>query len=373
MTEIPRDHPRYASLTAREKIVEGLRKGWVAEAGLTAHGRGEAFDYLLGETTPPPAREAIRAAAALLLTAERPVLSLNGNVVALAREEIAGLLAVLNRARYIAKGIASGLSPSRARKAARWLEHPEIKPLMAEFNNLQDQAAVLTRSPLTALTAQPSREAAVATPDPRRHPAVAGHRSDLSRQTCLTAQHSSAGLGQPCRLAVAEVCLFHRTEARIAALVEAMAEVGVAALGREPDDHIPGLSHARALCDSRGIGAADVVLVPLEDGDRAQALRDMGKQVITIDLNPLSRTARTAHITIVDELTRAVPRLTAEVGRLAEAAGVAGGSEACEGEGRSGGPEAWQRIFEEFSNEANLAATLEFMRARLGEQGTIQL
>ena len=36
----------------------------------------------------------------------------------------------------------------------------------------------------------------------------------------------------------------------------------------------------------------------------------MGKQVITIDLNPLSRTAQTAHITIVDELTRCLPLLT---------------------------------------------------------------
>ena len=59
-----------------------------------------------------------------------------------------------------------------------------------------------------------------------------------------------------------------------------------------------------------GIGSADVVLVPLEDGDRCQALVDMGKQVITIDLNPLSRTAQTAHITIVDELTRCLPLLT---------------------------------------------------------------
>ena len=36
----------------------------------------------------------------------------------------------------------------------------------------------------------------------------------------------------------------------------------------------------------------------------------MGKKVITIDLNPLSRTAQTAHITIVDEVTRCLPLLT---------------------------------------------------------------
>ena len=72
----------------------------------------------------------------------------------------------------------------------------------------------------------------------------------------------------------------------------------------------PGLSSERAKCCSEGIGSADVVLVPLEDGDRCQALVDMGKQVIAIDLNPLSRTSQTAHITIVDELTRCLPLLT---------------------------------------------------------------
>ena len=54
---------------------------------------------------------------------------------------------------------------------------------------------------------------------------------------------------------------------------------------------------------------ADVVLVPLEDGDRAEVLVGMGKTVIAIDLNPLSRTARTATLTIVDELTRALPSI----------------------------------------------------------------
>jgi 4-phosphopantoate--beta-alanine ligase len=35
----------------------------------------------------------------------------------------------------------------------------------------------------------------------------------------------------------------------------------------------------------------------------------MGKTVIAIDLNPLSRTAQAATITIVDNVTRAVPRI----------------------------------------------------------------
>lgn len=61
--------------------------------------------------------------------------------------------------------------------------------------------------------------------------------------------------------------------------------------------------------DSDGIYNADVVLVPLEDGDRCQALVDMGKSVITIDLNPLSRTSRTANVTIVDNVVRAMDNM----------------------------------------------------------------
>ena len=35
------------------------------------------------------------------------------------------------------------------------------------------------------------------------------------------------------------------------------------------------------------------ILVPLEDGDRCEALVNMGKTVVVIDLNPLSRSATT--------------------------------------------------------------------------------
>jgi 4-phosphopantoate--beta-alanine ligase len=62
-----------------------------------------------------------------------------------------------------------------------------------------------------------------------------------------------------------------------------------------------------------------VVLVPLEDGDRCMALVEMGKTVIAIDLNPLSRTARTANLTIVDELTRALPHITRACTELTKA------------------------------------------------------
>jgi len=45
---VPKDHPRKRSLEIRHALVEGYRKGLVADEGLIAHGRGEAFDYLLG-------------------------------------------------------------------------------------------------------------------------------------------------------------------------------------------------------------------------------------------------------------------------------------------------------------------------------------
>jgi len=200
----PKDHPRYKSLLAREKLVEA--SDVVAKQGLIAHGRGEAFDYLLGEQTCLPALSSIKAACSTILSAKNPVISVNGNVVALAAREVARLAEV------------SG--------------------------------------------------------------------------------------------AKVEVNLFHRTPERVAGLIKMMKDVGIDALGKDADALIPGLSSERAKCCSDGIGSADVIIVPLEDGDRCQALVDMGKQVITIDLNPLSRTAQTAHITIVDELTRCLPLLS---------------------------------------------------------------
>ena len=203
----PKDHPRYKSLLAREKLVKA--SDFVAKQGLIAHGRGEAFDYLLGEQTCLPALSAIKAAASALVEAKNPVISVNGNVVALAAREIARL--------------------------------SEVSGAKVEIN------------------------------------------------------------------------LFHRTPERISGLTKMMKKVGINALGENADDKIPELSSERAKCCSDGIGSADVVLVPLEDGDRCEALVNMGKKVITIDLNPLSRTAQTAHITIVDELTRCLPLLTDKI------------------------------------------------------------
>ncbi len=78
----------------------------------------------------------------------------------------------------------------------------------------------------------------------------------------------------------------------------------------------PRLAHARALATRGGIYDADVVLIPPEDGDRCEALVAMGKKVIAIDLNPLSRTARKATVSIVDNIVRAVPLLTEQVRQL---------------------------------------------------------
>lgn len=203
---IPKDHPRYRSLVLRERVAACAKAGVVAPEGLAAHGRGEAFDYLIGERTTASARLAEKTAAAFLLAAARPVISVNGNTAALAPDEIAAL-----------------------------------------------------------------------------------------QQACG---------------ALVEVNLFHRTGARIEAIAARLSRHGVEVLTGEAERLLP-LSHDRALCLREGIHAADVVLVPLEDGDRCEALAAMGKTVVTIDLNPLSRTARTATVTVVDELTRAVPEITA--------------------------------------------------------------
>src|SRR5438093_10497564 len=75
-----------------------MRSGIVVPQGLIAHGRGEAFDYLLGEETLPAALAATYAAAAFLLTARHPVVSVNGNVAALAGRGIVNLSSVISAA-----------------------------------------------------------------------------------------------------------------------------------------------------------------------------------------------------------------------------------------------------------------------------------
>ncbi len=86
---IPDSHPRSKSLQTRHALIEGVKRNIVAESGLIAHGRGEAYDYLLGEKTHDFAREAIKASAALLKLSSHPVISVNGNTAILCGKEMA--------------------------------------------------------------------------------------------------------------------------------------------------------------------------------------------------------------------------------------------------------------------------------------------
>ncbi|MFC4407155.1 4-phosphopantoate--beta-alanine ligase [Haloarchaeobius iranensis] len=213
--DVPEDHPRYESLLTRHRIEAGVDRGITSRQGLIAQGRGEAFDYLLGERTTESADEAERVAAAHLLLADHAVLSVNGNVAALAPEE-----------------------------------------------------------------------------------------------TVTLAEATGADI---------EVNLFNRTAERMQAIVDHLREHGATEVkGLAADARIPGLSHERGKVDADGIHDADVVLVPLEDGDRAEALAAMGKTELVVDLNPGSRSARTATVPIVDNIVRALPNMTAHARELAD-------------------------------------------------------
>ena len=217
MSLIPKSHPRAKSLFIREKLVSGFDNGLVAKEGLLAQGRGEAFDYLLGEKTGKTAKLAIQVAAASLLLAKYPVISVNGNTAALSSKEV-------------------------------------IR---------------------------------------------------LAKQTDSKI----------------EVNLFYSNEKRKNAIVRELKKSGAKEiLGINPKSKaiLPGIDSARRIVDKNGIFAADVVVVPLEDGDRTLALRKAGKTVITFDLNPLSRTSQTANITIVDNITRGMVLLIENCKKLSK-------------------------------------------------------
>jgi len=149
-----------------------------------------------------------------------------------------------------------------------------------------------------------------------------------------------------------EVNLFHRTEARVKRIVAVLQRAGATdVLGPKPDARIPGLESKRALCHREGIYRADVVLVPLEDGDRTEALVRMGKAVISIDLNPLSRTSQAATIPVVDELTRALRNIEGFVQDL------------------RGDPREAGRIARSYRREDNLRAVYSFLAWRLRALG----
>lgn len=203
---VPKSHPRYASLMTREKIADGVKKGITSIHGLIAHGRGEAFDYLIGEKTTKSARKSIERSAKLLLKAKSPVISVNGNAAALVPKELVQL----------AKAI-------------------------------------------------------------------------------------------PAKL---EVNIFHPSRQRELKIKNYLIKNGAKeVLMPQKNCKINYLDSNRKYVNKNGIYKADVVFVPLEDGDRTEALIKNKKKVIVIDLNPMSRSAKKATIAIVDNIIRAVPLL----------------------------------------------------------------
>jgi len=247
--KIPPEHPRAESLRTREMLIEGFREGIVTLAGLIAHGRGEAFDYLLGEKTTKPALKATEAAAAAMLNAEKGIISVNGNTAALAAKHIAEL-AKISKARI-------------------------------------------------------------------------------------------------------EVNLFYRSLEREEAIKKLLIEAGaekVLGAGKDASARIPELSSERRRVDPHGILIADVVLVPLEDGDRTEALVKMGKKIIAIDLNPLSRTAQKATITIVDNVVRAIPKLMETAEKL-----------------KKESADKREKILQSFDNKKNLSESIAFTEKRLAK------
>src|SRR5690348_4775288 len=118
-----------------------------------------------------------------------------------------------------------------------------------------------------------------------------------------------------------EVNLFYANEKRKKNIAKVLKKYGAKEiLGLDPkySRTIPRLDSARRIVDKRGIFSADVVLVPLEDGDRTIALKKLGKKIITFDLNPLSRTAQTANITIVDNVIRGMKILVEYTEKIAK-------------------------------------------------------
>ena len=118
-----------------------------------------------------------------------------------------------------------------------------------------------------------------------------------------------------------EVNLFYTNEKRKRAIIKTLKKNGaneILGSSNASSRKLPGIDSARRIVDKDGIFVADVVVVPLEDGDRTMALRKAGKTVITFDLNPLSRTSQTANITIVDNVTRAIDVLINESKKLSK-------------------------------------------------------
>lgn len=206
--KIPQAHPRASSLIIREKLIDGFRNGIVVPQGLIAHGRGEAFDYLLGEKTTKYAYEAEKAAVCLLLLSNNSIISVNGNTAVLCAKDLVTL---------------SNVTKSRI-----------------------------------------------------------------------------------------EVNLFHKSRARtnaIASILRKEDAFDLLGLDIKSKTIIKRVSSNRKYVDKNGIMNSDTIFLALEDGDRTESLVRMGKKVISVDLNPLSRTAIASNITIIDNIVRAIPNM----------------------------------------------------------------
>ncbi|MBA7706549.1 hypothetical protein ES703_115403 [subsurface metagenome] len=107
-----------------------------------------------------------------------------------------------------------------------------------------------------------------------------------------------------------EINLFYYKEGRIKAIKDVLNKAGatdIKGINEEKIIELEGLESNRRKVEF--IAKADVIMVPLEDGDRTEALKKLNKKVIAVDLNPLSRTALWADITIVDNIVRVIPEM----------------------------------------------------------------
>ncbi|MBH58831.1 MAG: phosphopantothenate/pantothenate synthetase [Thaumarchaeota archaeon] len=248
---IPKDHPRAHSLKIRNTMIDSYDSGILSQYGLIAHGRGEAFDYILGETTNKISLKTIRVATALLLLSNS-VISVNGNSAALCSKELVNL-------------------------------------------------AKLTNSKI-------------------------------------------------------EINLFHKSSTRakkISQLLKNHGAMDIYGINKKFLTQIPNLKSDRKFIDKRGIFSADVIFVPLEDGDRTEFLKKMNKTVITVDLNPLSRTSIMSDISIIDNIIRVIPEMVKQSENMSNLS-----------------LDDLQKIVNKFNNQKQLQLILRFMSKRLIDLST---
>ena len=248
---IPKNHPRAHSLKIRSKLSDFYDSGIVSQYGLIAQGRGEAFDYILGETTPKISLKTINVATAHLLLSSS-VISVNGNSAALCAKDIIKL-------------------------------------------------SKLTNSKI-------------------------------------------------------EINLFHKSPTRVKKISQLLKKHGTVDIYGENKKyltHVPGLKSDRKFIDKRGIFSSDVIFVPLEDGDRTEFLKKMNKTVITVDLNPLSRTSIMSDISIIDNLIRVLPEMIKQSKNMSNFSST-----------------DLQKIVTKFNNQKQLQSILKFMSKRLIDLST---